>query len=140
MHTQQQGNFAEQLACDFLTSQGLTLCGKNFQRRIGEIDLIMFEPDTATTVLIEVRFRAHPNRGGPLESIDYRKQRKLIKTAKLVQQQLNNPNALIRMDVIGVQTEASNRAANELKMDIENVLYARFRGYEITWITNAITE
>uniref|UniRef100_E6QUB7 Putative endonuclease n=1 Tax=mine drainage metagenome TaxID=410659 RepID=E6QUB7_9ZZZZ len=75
------GAQAESRAADYLIEQGLTLVERNFRCRGGEIDLIM--RDGAYLVFIEVRQRTHSRFGGALESIDARKQRKLMTAAQL---------------------------------------------------------
>lgn len=49
------GDWAEQLACDWLTKHGLNLHARNFRSRYGEIDLIM--QDGNCLVFIEVKYR-----------------------------------------------------------------------------------
>ena len=49
------GEQAEQQACDFLITQGLTMVERNFRSPYGELDLIMV--DGETLVIVEVRFR-----------------------------------------------------------------------------------
>ena len=74
------GHQAEQLACRHLQAQGLHLLAQNYRTRFGEIDLIM--RDGATTVFIEVRSRRQDNLVASLESVDSRKQRKIIRSAQ----------------------------------------------------------
>ncbi|NOT16783.1 MAG: YraN family protein [Sulfuriferula sp.] len=76
-----RGAMAEQMAADYLAQQGLILVTRNFQCRLGEIDLIM--QDGQTLVFIEVRARASRQFGGAAASIDGRKQHKLIATAQM---------------------------------------------------------
>ncbi|KPK35194.1 MAG: hypothetical protein AMJ66_01935 [Betaproteobacteria bacterium SG8_40] len=74
------GGEAEQLAFDYLRRHGLTAVERNYRCRFGEIDLIM--RDGQTLVFVEVRMRASNAFGGAPESIDARKQRKLLATAR----------------------------------------------------------
>ena len=76
---QQQGAEGERLACRHLERHGLTLMQRNFRCKTGEIDLIMRDGDT--TVFVEVRVRNNPGFGSGADSIDWRKQRKLTRTA-----------------------------------------------------------
>lgn len=73
------GRRAEDLACRHLGDHGLKLLQRNYRCRSGEIDLVM--QDGTCVVFVEVRFRRSNRFGGALESIDGRKQRKLIMTA-----------------------------------------------------------
>jgi putative endonuclease len=75
------GKQAEQQACLFLQNKGFQLLEQNYHSRFGEIDLIMRDRDDI--VFVEVRSRSCMEYGHPLESIDRRKQQKLINTAVL---------------------------------------------------------
>ena len=76
---QQRGQAAENQACEYLQKKGLALQERNFRCRQGEIDLVMI--DGKTTVFVEVRFRSNTRFGGAAESVDSRKQKKIITTA-----------------------------------------------------------
>lgn len=76
-----QGARAEGLAAQYLQQQGLTLVAQNYRSRFGEIDLIM--QDGITLVFIEVRLRSNADFGGAADSIDARKQQRIINTAHL---------------------------------------------------------
>lgn len=73
------GARAEKLAADYLLRQGLTIVGRNFRTRFGEIDLIA--RDGATLVFVEVRMRSSLRYGGALESITMAKRRRLVAAA-----------------------------------------------------------
>jgi len=79
MDRQKHGKDAEQAALSFLEKQKLKLLDQNYSCRMGEIDLIML--DRSTLVFVEVRSRQYKSWGGASASVDYTKQRKLIKTA-----------------------------------------------------------
>ncbi|MSQ52428.1 MAG: YraN family protein [Betaproteobacteria bacterium] len=109
------GRRAENLACDFLQRQGLTLVERNWRSRFGEIDLVLREGKTI--VLVEVRLRSNSRFGGPAESIDARKRARLLAAAK---QYLSGfPRAVCRFDA---------------------VLLARLDPPQIQWIRDAISE
>ncbi len=74
-----RGKQAEEYAYRYLKTQGLDLIERNYRCNSGEIDLIM-EHD-GVIVFVEVRFRRSERFGSPAETVDYRKRRKLIKTA-----------------------------------------------------------
>lgn len=75
-----RGREAEDQAFEYLRSHGLTEVERNYRCRFGEIDLIM--RDGPTLVFVEVRLRASSLFGGAPASIDARKQRKLLSTAR----------------------------------------------------------
>jgi len=75
------GQHAEQLAFDHLVEYGLRPVARNFRCRGGEIDLIMLDEDCLA--FIEVRYRASSSFGRASETVDVRKQQKIIRTAAL---------------------------------------------------------
>jgi putative endonuclease len=75
-----RGRKAEDAAFDYLRKRGLTKIERNYRCRFGEIDLIM--RDAQTVVFVEVRQRSSNDYGGALNSIDSRKKRKLLTTAR----------------------------------------------------------
>ncbi len=93
------GTAMELKALNFLRKQGLELLQRNFNTRMGEIDLIMTDQDTL--VFIEVRYRQNQNYGSALESVNFTKQQKLIKTAQyFLQTQKHYQKLHCRFDVI----------------------------------------
>ncbi|MDH5485222.1 MAG: YraN family protein [Gammaproteobacteria bacterium] len=94
-----KGQLAEQLACNYLQHQGLTLLDKNYHCRQGEIDLIM--QDKTTLVFVEVRFRKNNLFGGASASVTQKKQHKLHTTA-LDYLQKHGKNSNARFDVIAI--------------------------------------
>lgn len=74
------GTEAERSAETWLIEQGLTLIQRNMRCRVGEIDLIM--SDGEHLIFIEVRRRQSSSYGGAAQSVDWRKQRKLLRAAR----------------------------------------------------------
>ncbi len=98
--TKEIGQAAELQAKQFLLSQGLSLVTQNYRSKHGEIDLIMQHENC--WVFIEVRYRASRQFGGGLESVDHRKQTKLINTAQHYMQQHIREDEQCRFDVIAM--------------------------------------
>jgi putative endonuclease len=73
------GDRWERAARRELHRQGLAEVACNYSCRFGEIDLIMQDKDQLC--FIEVRYRADSGFGGPAESVDRAKCRKLVLTA-----------------------------------------------------------
>lgn len=92
-----QGLAAEKAAALFLQQQGLSLLTQNYNCRYGEIDLIMREGQTL--VFIEVRLRSHHGFTSAADSIDQRKQQKLIRAAQYYLQH-HDLNCPCRFDAI----------------------------------------
>lgn len=98
------GKQAEAAACDYLQRQGLTLVERNYHCRRGEIDLIM--RDSASTIFVEVRYRRSSRFGSSAESVDWRKQAKLLATAEhYLQQHPRAARGACRFDVVALTTE-----------------------------------
>lgn len=97
----QIGETAENLACEFLQGQGLTLLTRNFRCPHGELDLIM--QDGKTLVIIEVRYRKNAKFGSAIESVTKTKQNKLIAATQVYLESLKTSELLpIRFDVVGI--------------------------------------
>ncbi|WP_281648599.1 YraN family protein [Parendozoicomonas sp. Alg238-R29] len=115
----QTGKAAEDLALTYLQSNGLKLCERNYACKTGELDLIMKDGDTL--VFVEVRFRQSQNFGSAAESVDYRKQLRLNRTAEHYLQTFNlTDKQPCRFDIISIQPDAN-----------------RGRNHQVDWIRNA---
>jgi len=102
--TTERGQWAENLAAQNLTAQGLKPIQRNYRYRWGEIDLIM--RDRQTLVFVQVRFRAGGINRSAAQSVDTRKQHKLINTAEhYLQSQpgLRDPPAALMSSVLLTQ-------------------------------------
>jgi putative endonuclease len=106
MVDQSSGAIVEQAARAHLQQQGLRLLASNFRCRSGEIDLIMQDDDCV--VFVEVRYRKSSRFGGGAVSVNHRKQRKIIQSAKyflLRNRQLKN--IACRFDVVSATGNAN---------------------------------
>jgi putative endonuclease len=114
------GAAAEQLACEYLFDQGLTLVGRNFRTRRGEIDLIM--QDNKVLVFIEVRFRKSIRFGSAEESITRQKCARLTAAAlAYMQYQHVGENTVVRFDAVAISPESNNQPDFKLNW-IKNIL------------------
>ncbi len=104
------GNRAEKLATKFLQKQGLKLIEQNYRCKLGEIDLVMAHQDYL--IFVEVRHRKSTNYGGALESIDFRKQEKLRKTAEHYFLKRKTKDCPARFDVVCVDGQLTNPEYN----------------------------
>lgn len=102
MYTQRTGKRAEDIACSHLQQYGLTLLQRNYTCRYGEIDLVM--QDITATVFVEVRYRQRQDHGGALESVDFRKQAKLIKSATAYLKDNGLLDQPARIDVVALSS------------------------------------
>ena len=97
------GQQAELWASEYLQQHGLVLITKNYHCRRGEIDLVM--QDGQSLVFVEVRYRKSARFGSALESVDRKKQAKLIFTAEHYLVQNTQPFSAYRFDVIAITPE-----------------------------------
>ena len=101
MDTLTRGKDAEDRACHYLQAQGLQLLQRNYRSKRGEIDLILQDKDSL--VFVEVRYRNNPRFGSAAESVDRRKQSRLIACAQYFMQ--THPDSCqqpCRFDVISI--------------------------------------
>lgn len=79
MKATNRGQWAENLAHTYLCEHGLQSVERNYRCRSGEIDLVLLEQEKL--IFVEVRYRRSQHYGGSLESIDIRKQQRILNTA-----------------------------------------------------------
>lgn len=119
--TREQGAYTEDLACRFLERKGFKLIQRNFNCRLGEIDLIM--QDSNYLVFVEVRYRKNNNFGSGVESVTYNKQQKLIKAASWYLQQYSKLNSHpARFDVVSITGSIESGDLNSI---------------DFNWVSNA---
>jgi len=108
------GKAAEDMACDYLSQQGLTLLSRNYHCPRGELDLVMQEADTI--VFVEVRYRKHTQFGSGAETVTRAKQSRLITTAlHYLQTHPKYNNRPSRFDVISICPQAQASAIDWIK-------------------------
>lgn len=98
------GQRAEELAASELLRRGYDLVEANFRCRWGEIDVIA--RDGRTLVFVEVRSRRSNSQTYPAESVNQKKQAKLVLTAQhylSTHESLGEPDC--RFDVVEVRFE-----------------------------------
>lgn len=99
------GATAELYAEQYLQQQGLITRMRNYRCKLGEIDLIMLEkqPRGNVLVFVEVRLRTNKRFAPAPETVDYRKQQKIIKTAtRFLQEQKLYDKIACRFDVVAL--------------------------------------
>ena len=118
------GKIAEDLAAEHYRKQGYKILERNFfprfGKRIGELDIICLKGQTL--VFVEVKARSSNRFGSGLEAVDYHKQQKLVKTAKLYIQ-LNPQYAkhTPRIDVASVDIDSKAEPVIILTNAIEDL-------------------
>lgn len=105
------------MAKRFLENEGLICLYEQYRTPLGEIDLIM--QDKEEVVFVEVRYRESLSYGDPIETVNYFKQQRLIRSALCFASRYDWTNDYhLRIDVVGI-------LGDQLKN-------------KITWIPNAV--
>jgi putative endonuclease len=104
------GQTGENLAAAFLMRRGSRIICANFKVPIGrnlrgasvtgEIDLIALERDVLC--FIEVKTRSSDEFAAPIAAVDLRKQRQIIRTARIYRKIFNVQNIAFRYDAISI--------------------------------------
>lgn len=96
-----RGDSAEELAENFLVTEGFTVVDRNYRCKQGEIDLIVRQGETLH--FVEVKGRWSRRRGTPLEQVT---KHKMYRLARAAQHYLRNHSALsglrLYFSVIGI--------------------------------------
>ena len=106
------GQKGEQLAAGFLKKKGYLILEFNYRGRLGEIDLVAEDGDCL--VFVEVKTRRNLACGHPLESIDRRKQRQLIKVAREYLAKKGAEERFCRFDAVSVLQGDGQQSRMEL--------------------------
>lgn len=111
-----QGQYYEQLALQYLQQQGLVLLTRNYRCKTGEIDLVMRH--NQQLVFVEVKYRASNAFGGATAAVTHSKQQKLLRAIRWYLQQHNMTDKPCRIDVLAIDGQPP---------------------YQYNWLKNAIT-
>ena len=95
-------NSGERAAAKFLIKNKYKIIEQNYRCRLGEIDIIAMKDDIL--VFVEVKQRKNSDFGNPSDFVDFRKQRKIRKTAEIYLLK-NKIKPVCRFDVIEVLGE-----------------------------------
>ena len=102
------GRRGEAVAARFYQKQGCLLVAHHYSLLVGEIDLILREPD-GTLVFCEVKTRQPDSLTTPAEAVTPAKQRRILLTAQLYLQHTNQSDQPMRFDVAEVTPLDSGR-------------------------------
>ena len=122
--SKQLGIIGEQLCESWLEKKRWEILAKNWRyQRLGEIDLIAYNPVTQTLHFIEVKTRTNRRFSHPAEAIDSKKQQQIIKLADiyLTTQAENLPNfQRVSLDALLIVCEDRNNPMHSSLEWIEN--------------------
>ena len=100
------------MALRLLASRGYTIQASNVRFPVGEIDIVA--RDGQTLCFVEVRSRSSSRWGGPLETIQAQKRRRLIRAAQWYLSRQPSPLPEIRFDVLAIQWQGTEEPISEL--------------------------
>ena len=108
MDAAETGRKGEAVAARYYQQRGCLLLAHDYRTRMGEIDLILREPD-GTLVFCEVKTRQPDSLTTPAEAVTPAKQRRILLTAQLYLQHTNQSDQPMRFDVAEVTPLDSGR-------------------------------
>jgi putative endonuclease len=88
------------LAADYLEGLGWEIVARNYRCRGGEVDLVAV--DAGVLAFVEVKTRRDERLGSPLEAVDGRKQRRMIRAALSFLSANGGIGLAARFDVVGI--------------------------------------
>jgi putative endonuclease len=94
------GRIGERVAARWLRRRGWRVLAHRFRNGHRDLDLVV-ERD-GTVAFVEVKTRRRTAFGDPIEAVSWRKQRELIRSAKVWSDRFGPPGAAYRFDVVGV--------------------------------------
>ena len=114
------GNYGEEAAVKYLKKNKYIILERNFSISGGEIDIIAKKGDYV--IFVEVKTRSNESYGGGLEAVNFVKQQRLVKAARVYMQKLGD--VPVRFDVIEVKgCMDGKKFINEGVEHIENAFF-----------------
>lgn len=110
------GNAGEEAAVKALKKQKYKIIERNYRTKMGEIDIIA--KDGEYTVFVEVRLRKSNNFGTPADTIDERKQQKIIKTAQHYAVKNDIYDTPMRFDAVLINAKVKDNKLADEKIEI----------------------
>lgn len=110
------GALGEEAAVQAIKKQGYKVIERNYRTKMGEIDIIA--KDGEYICFIEVRLRKNNNFGSPADTIDMRKQQKIIRTAKYYAVTKKIYDTPMRFDAVLINAEPKDGKLTNIKTEI----------------------
>ncbi len=110
------GNIGEEAAVKALKKQGYKIIERNYRIKMGEIDIIA--KDGEYTVFVEVRLRKSNDFGSPADTIDKRKQQKIIKAAQMYAVKNDIYDTPMRFDAVLINADTVGEKLVNTKIEI----------------------
>lgn len=99
------GRWGEEISCAFLRLKGYRIIDRNC--RVGRLELDAVAMDGTELVFVEVKVRRRTDRGGPLGSVGFKKQRHLIRAAARYMSGKRLEVGSARFDVVAVVVDGA---------------------------------
>ena len=117
------GDVGEKVDCYFLKNKGYSILETNYQKRTGEIDIIAKLNDILHFVEVKTRTDFSNDKfGAPQESVNYHKQKRLIKTALFYLLEKEHPDDTDwQIDIIAITIDKNKKTAkiNHIKNAVD---------------------
>ncbi|NLK45428.1 MAG: YraN family protein [Treponema sp.] len=102
------GNNGEERASIFLENAGYKVLERNYRSRYGEIDIIVCKNETV--VFVEVKTWPRSDFFSLAQAVDYRKQKRIIKTAKcFLAEHRQYKECYVRFDLIALDISGHDK-------------------------------
>lgn len=108
------GILGEEIAEKYLLRKEYRIIKKNFQCKLGEIDLIVEKK--GVIIFVEVKTRTTLDYGEPFESITLYKRKRIKRLAEYFLMNEKYQNKLVRFDVISIKLTPSGELAEFLHL------------------------
>ncbi len=110
------GRIGEDIAASYLERLGYKIIERNFLCKIGELDIVAYDPKFKGIAVVEVKCRNTVKYGLPCEFVNSKKQHILKRTTEYYLMKSNYLQAYpIRMDIIEVLILKSGRYLRHIK-------------------------
>lgn len=107
------GDIGEKIACDFLKKRKYSIIETNYQKRIGEIDIIAKSENSLHFIEVKTRTDfAGQKYGLPQDAVTIHKQKRLIKTALFyLLENKYSDDTFWQIDVIAITIDRNKKTA-----------------------------
>ena len=110
--TKERGQEGERLAARFLEEQGFRILDRNYRNRLGEIDIVA--EDRGVLVFVEVRTLKSSAGHSPEETIQWKKQQRISRTALAYIQYKRLEDRPARFDVVSITLDGNRSALRHI--------------------------
>lgn len=94
------GARGEAVACEFLKKQGYEILEKNYQCKLGEVDVI--GKRAGRIAFVEIKTRSGELFGAPQEAVDARKREKILRIADWYLKKNKKTDIAVSFDVVAI--------------------------------------